>query len=104
MCLLNSGLEIGRFGKNSSKKLKLKQRTLKIQAIQTQLLAILLKKLNCVRKKSNFVNQNLNAEIFKICCSKFGINLENSSSKLNIRQTHLVYFPKHGPISKPCRI
>ena len=33
--------------------------------------------------------------------SKFGIYLENSSSKLNFRQIHLVYLPKPGPISKP---
>ena len=33
--------------------------------------------------------------------SKFGIYMENSSSKRNFWQIHLVYLPKPGPISKP---
>ena len=43
----------------------------------------------------------LYAKISNIFGSKFGIYLENSSSKLNFRQIHLVYLPKPGPISKP---
>ena len=41
------------------------------------------------------------AKISKIFGSKYGIYMENSSSKLNFRQIHLVYLPKRSPISKP---
>ena len=32
---------------------------------------------------------------------KFGLNMENSSSKLNFVQIHLDYLPKPGTFSKP---
>ena len=52
--------------------------------------------------KHNFESQiTVYAQIAEIVSPKLGIYLENSSSKLNFRQIHLVYLPKRGPISKP---
>ena len=104
------GLEIGHFWKNSnSRKLKTQAKNSNSSKKPSKTQAI---KLNYGQFHSNYwislgknisllIKITLYAKISNIFGSKFGIYLENSSSKLNLRQIHLVYLPKPGPISKP---
>ena len=108
--LFNPGLEIGHFWKNSnSRKLKTQAKNSNSSKKPSKTQAI---KLNYGQFHSNYwsslgknisllIKTTLYAKISNIFGSKFGIYLENSSSKLNFRQIHLVYLPKPGPISKP---
>ena len=74
-------------------KLKLKQKDIKIQAIKSKLSVISLKLLRFYGK-----NQN---SVLSFFAQSLVFDMENSSTKLNFRQIHLVHLPKPGPISKP---